>query len=267
MALFNCNFYSKSLGYDTQVNIILPEDRDKSTFDYSKPFKFQVLYLLHGLGDDCNGWLRGTRIESYAQKHKIAVVMPSGEDSFYTDGLNGKKYFTYLTEELPTKIKRWFPISDKQEDTFIAGLSMGGYGAMKIGLSRPELFNGIAAFSGALDIKELPNNTPDDDDFKDFVLQRLTSVFGDLDNLESKHILLDLAKLNIEKGKKIPLIVQSVGTEDFLYDMNIKFENNAKALGLDIDYEEWEGVHDWDFWDVAIKKALNKFDLKNKVLV
>lgn len=265
MALLNCNFYSKSLGYDTQVKIILPEERDMVTFDDSKPFKYQVLYLLHGLGDDCNGWIRGTRIESYAQKHKIAVIMPSGEDSFYTDGLNGKKYFTYLIEELPRKMKGWFPISDKAEDTFIAGLSMGGYGAMKAGLTKPEMFNGIAAFSAPLDIKDVLNNAPNNE-FKEFLLPKMTSVFGDLDNIDSKHILMDLAKSNIEKGKKMPLIIQSVGTEDFLYSMNVKFKQDTDALGLNIDYEEWSGAHDWDFWDVAIKIALDKFDFKNKVL-
>lgn len=150
MALFNCTFYSRYLAYDTQVNVILPENRAPYQFDDTKPYRFQVLYLLHGRGDDCNGWMRGTSIEQYAKEHRIAVVMPSGEDSFYVDSFHGKRYFSYLTEELPQKLKQWFPISDASEDTFIAGLSMGGYGAAKIGFTYPERFAGIGLFSAAL---------------------------------------------------------------------------------------------------------------------
>ena len=98
MALFQCNFYSKSLGYDTQINVILPENRGDYSFDESRNYCFQVLYLLHGKGDDCNGWLRKTSIERYAQSHCLAVIMPTGEDSFFTDTVSGKLFFTYLSE-------------------------------------------------------------------------------------------------------------------------------------------------------------------------
>ena len=127
MALINCNFYSKFLAYDTQVNIILPETRGSGIFDEDRPHKFQTLYLLHGKGDDCNAWIRNTSIERYATEHCVAVVLPTGEDSFYVDSVSGKNYGKYMTEELPKLMSRWFPLASDPQNTYIAGLSMGGY--------------------------------------------------------------------------------------------------------------------------------------------
>lgn len=262
MAIIHCNFFSRTLGYDTQVNVILSENRPYGYGD--KPYKFQVLYLLHGRGDDCNGWVRGTAVERYACEHHIAVIMPSGEDSFYTDSVGGKNYFTYMTEELPAKMKQWFPISDKPEDTFIAGLSMGGYGAAKMGLTYPERYAGIGLFSACVD----PNTVHGvlGDEYDDTIMtENIYRVFGkgEFRNEDKMDYMITSC---IEQGKKIPPIIQYEGTEDILYKMNQVFYEFAKKNDLDIVYEEWAGVHDWAFWDVCIKKALNVFKLKNAVI-
>lgn len=264
MALIHCNFFSKYLSYDTQVNVILPENRGDNAFDDSKPYQFQVLYLLHGRGDDCNAWIRNSAIERYASAHYLAVVIPSGEDSFYANSVNGKEYYSYMTEELPRYMKQWFPISDKPEDTFIAGLSMGGYGAAMIGLRNPDRFAAIGMFSAAINPKEIYGLF--DNDFDNRILaQNLDRVFG-TGELDSRYNLKNLIHQNLEAQKTIPPIVQYEGTNDFLYAANQEFCQFAKENKLNHVYEEWEGVHDWKFWDKAVEKALNVFPLKNKVL-
>lgn len=262
MALIHCNFYSKYLAYDTQINVILPEARDTKVFDETKNHKFQVLYLLHGRGDDCNGWIRNTSIERYANEHCIAVVMPSGEDSFYVDGVSGKLYGKYITEELPEIVTRWFPISDKPEDTFIAGLSMGGYGAAHIGFSNPEKFAGIGLFSAGIFPEELYGIF--DDIFSNANLeQNLNRVFG-TGKIKEKYNIRKILERKVNENAKFPTIVQFVGKQDIIYDMNDEFRKYAEFIKLKMYYEEWDGVHDWKFWDAAIVKALNIFNLKNK---
>lgn len=264
MALIHCNFYSRNLAYDTQVNVILPENRAPYMFDDSKPYKFQVLYLLHGRGDDCNGWVRGTAIERYASQHQIAVVMPSGEDSFYTDSVNGKRYFSYMTEELPGKMRQWFPVSDKPEDTFVAGLSMGGYGALKMGLTYPERYAGIGLFSACVSPHKLYGLLDNDLD-NEIMAENIDRVFGK-NGFRDEDMMELLMKSDIEQGKTIPPIIQYEGTQDLLYEMNQEFYQFAVKHDQDITYEEWDGVHDWIFWDACIEKALKAFSLKNRVI-
>ena len=119
-----------------------------------------VLYLLHGLSDDETIWMRRTSIERYAAQYGLAVVMPNGARSYYADMLRGGKYWTYLSEELPKVMQSFFRISDRREDTFAAGLSMGGYGAMKLALHCPERFAAAASLSGALSPEHLLEIAP-----------------------------------------------------------------------------------------------------------
>lgn len=252
MAIIHCSFLSKYLAYDTQVTVVLPEDRD--TFVEEKKELYPVLYLLHGRGDDCNAWTRNTRIELYATEHQIAVVMPSGEDSFYVDSMHGKRYFSYMTKELPIIMKNWFPISTKKEDTFIAGLSMGGYGALKLGLTEPDKYAGIAVFSAATNPEKLYGFFPEEPD-KSIMNQNLNRIFGG-QPFPAEYIPRELLKRRKANGDIIPPIIQFEGTKDPLYEMNQEFLKDAMELGAQVHYEEWEGGHDWYFWDEAIRKAL-----------
>ena len=159
MAFFQVNFFSPTLRFGTDVNVVIPTPNSdelmnhKDTSYFHTGAKYQVLYLLHGAYGDYSDWMRLTSIEKYAQNHKIAVVMPSASNSFYQDMYRGSQYLTYLTEELPEFIESLFPVSRKRENTFVAGLSMGGYGAWRLALQKPEQYACAASLSGAVDIQ------------------------------------------------------------------------------------------------------------------
>ena len=153
MAFLECRFFSEALDVSVTVNVLLPQ----KTFSQiglkgvADSDGAPVLYLLHGLSDDESIWLRRTSIERYATQYGLAVIMPDGGRSYYADMFHGGKYWTYLSEELPRVMQSFFRFSTKREDTFAAGLSMGGYGAMKLALHCPEKFAAAASLSGALD--------------------------------------------------------------------------------------------------------------------
>ena len=157
MALIRCGFFSEIIGYQTNINVILPFEKCRfldGTPNVKK--RFPVLYLLHGGGGNQDDWIRYSSIERYAEQYKIAVVMPDvSGNSFYADMAHGYPYFTYLTEELPGLVESYFPIGGCREKRFVAGLSMGGYGSLKWGLCRPEFFGYAASFSGASLIMEM----------------------------------------------------------------------------------------------------------------
>ena len=154
MALINCNYFSETLGMSTSMTVILPQQTNTQIGmnNLSKSKLHPTLYLLHGLSDDDTIWSRRTSIERYVAPLGLAVVMPNVHKSFYTDMEYGDKYWTFLTEELPAVARSFFPLSDAREDNFVAGLSMGGYGAFKWALRHPERFAAAGSFSGALDI-------------------------------------------------------------------------------------------------------------------
>ena len=150
MAFFKGSIRSQTLGMDTGLTVVLPFDR-AAVPETECP----AIYLLHGHGENADVWTRMTSAERYANAYGVALVMPEVQRSFYTDMAMGLSYFTYVTEELPAACQRLFHISSRRENRFVAGLSMGGYGALKLGLRRPDLFAGCAGFSGCLDIEAL----------------------------------------------------------------------------------------------------------------
>ncbi|EUJ31353.1 tributyrin esterase [Listeria floridensis FSL S10-1187] len=150
MALLHFKFRSNALAMATDVSLILPEQ--PSWFSEETLTKYPTLYLLHGLSNDHSTYVRNTNIERYAAEKGIAVVMPSADHSFYANMAYGHRYFDYVAYELPEVLPTLFPLSKKREDTFIAGHSMGGYGAFKIALTNPERFAKVASMSGVMDI-------------------------------------------------------------------------------------------------------------------
>jgi putative tributyrin esterase len=238
MALIQCQFFSETLEISASMNVILPQQKGKL---------FPTLYLLHGLSDDHTAWTRQTSIERYANARGIAVVMPAVNRSFYTDMSHGAKYWTFISEELPELARSFFPLSPLREHNFVAGLSMGGYGAMKLGLSYPERYAAAASLSGAVDVNRL-------------VLEQLS---GDMKNVISDPSAvpgssLDLFALaeQIVPSHSIPKLYQCCGTEDFLYEDNIRFRDHIRALGLPLVYEEEPGEHEWGYWDRKIARVL-----------
>jgi putative tributyrin esterase len=254
MALIHCNFFSKCLGIQTNAYIILPEPEGFREGDapVSEKILYPALYLLHGQSDNYTGWQRRTSIERYVAKKNLAVIMPDANRSFYQDLPSGYKYFKYLNEELPFLIERMFPVSPKREHRFVAGLSMGGYGAFKLGLTSPEKYGAIASLSGAL------NFARHDERAYSFFDGELQSYFkNSLEIKDSASDLFYLCNKFSEKGIKQPAIYQCCGTEDALYKENQDFFSHAKRLGLEITFEESQGEHNWIYWDKAIQEVLN----------
>lgn len=253
MAISRMNFRSEILGKGTSINVFLPDNRDGiSKNDYSE---FPVIYLLHGWSDDCNAWLNATSLERYASDYPFVIVMPQVELSYYTDMYEGEPYWTYLTVELPKKMEHWYHISSKPEKTFVAGLSMGGYGAFKWALQHPERFKASASLSGALDVASLWKN----DSSREKAFHR---IFGSLESFEESDDNL-YRLLDVKQNSSGCHFIQICGTEDFLYENNTQFRKKltASPFGEKVSYFEKSGDHNWAFWDEMIQRVLKEFSL------
>ena len=254
MAFCELRYHSDALGCAVSVNVILPENAKTligMTTGAGETYK--TLYLLHGLSDDHTIWERRTSIERYATERGIAVVMPNGGRSWYTDMANGAKYFTFITKELPSVCRGFFRgMSDKREDNFIGGLSMGGYGAVKAALTYPECYGGCICLSGALDIAT----------FKHHSVQEWRAIFGyDLTSAEelrgSVHDVYTLAEENARKGVEFPKMYMWCGDDDYLLENSIRFDALLTSLGVEHKYEQSEGNHSWHWWDMHIRDGLD----------
>lgn len=247
MALFTCNFRSAALQIHTQIHVILPEEGSWETGLPDR--RWPVLWLLHGLSDDHTIWLRRTAIERYVQGLPLAVVMPAVNRSFYQDMACGARYWSYVSAELPALVRSWFPISDCREENFVAGLSMGGYGALRHALAHPDRYVAAATFSGAL----APAATEGDTTWA----SELQMMFGDPAAVAgSDSDLYALAERVARAGQPRPLIYQYCGAQDFLYAQNLKFRAHLEALGWEFTYTEDDGAHTWDRWDDQVERFL-----------
>ncbi len=217
-----------------------------------------VLWLLHGRSDDHTIWMRRTSIERYVSELGIAVVMPAANVSFYHNMADGAAYGDFFEEELPRVARSFFPLSDQREDNFIAGLSMGGYGAMRVALEHPERYAFAASLSGALDAVAFGRST----DPGRVAWMKL--VFGDrYDQLEGTRAdLFALLKAAQAKGVDLPELFACCGGEDFLLEHSRGFARTCGELGLDLEYLENEGSHEWGYWDRMIQDVLKRLPLK-----
>ena len=258
MALFNINYGSDVMNKYMGLNVILPEG-DEGVKDPDG--NYAVIYLYHGYTDDQTKWCRLTSIERYANEMGIAVVMPDAGKSFYTDMAHGDPWFTYLTEEVPMHVQKWFPVTKDPEYTYIAGLSMGGYGAMKMALTYPERYKAAASFSGALAMTQmLQTKFPEEAEpwMKRLELD-LPLIFGyNTDIAGSKQDVFWLAADLKAKGKKIPDLYISCGTEDFIYPASQAFDGHLSSLDIPHTFYEAPGVHEWGFWDAEVKRFLER---------
>ena len=249
MALIKCSFYSETLGMSTEFNAILPQNTKSQIGMKGKENSGEapVLYLLHGMSDDHTIWCRRTSIERYVSELGIAVIMPCAGRSFYRNCNPQMRYWDYLSEELPQLVRKFFHVSDRREDTFAAGLSMGGYGAFKLAFNHPERFAAAASFSGSFENRWLEDANPVEYHY----------IFGNREDLKgTEDDLPGKAKELAESGKPMPRLYQACGTEDFLYSVNVEYRDMLKNLGYDLTWNERPGVHCWDFWDVEIQTAL-----------
>ncbi|KKO54995.1 alpha/beta hydrolase [Paenibacillus sp. DMB20] len=258
MALMQCHFFSEALGLSTTMTVILPQNTTTQIGMENRAgsHRHPTLYLLHGLSDDDSIWLRRTSIERYVASMGIAVVMPQVHRSFYTDMEYGGKYWTFISEELPALARSFFPLSHAREDNFVAGLSMGGYGAFKLALGKPEMFAAGASLSGALDVADRMIEATFERDSK--------LIFGEGPIQGGDNDLLELVKrLDRSEGPK-PKLYQCCGTEDFLYDNNQTFLKACRETSLDLTYSEGPGAHEWGYWDAKIQDVLKWLPLREK---
>ncbi|NLM62541.1 MAG: hypothetical protein GX193_10760 [Clostridiales bacterium] len=268
MSVLFYNFESEYLKNNHFVTVILP---DKPRTLTSKQFylsgkKFKVLWLLHGTFGDSTDWLRKTNIELYAAEKDLVVVMPSALNSNYSnwDGsMMGFSMFDYLTEELMPLIYGWFPVSDKREDNFIAGLSMGGRGTIKYAVNHPDKFAAAAVLSAApQDFSKLGPGAPGLLDTENPRMKNTIANAGGLEAFRNSNenvwaIIDKLAGTGV-----LPRLMFACGKNDMLYPVYLAFKEHAKEIGLDAEWFELDGyAHEWRFWDIAIQKALSFFGL------
>jgi S-formylglutathione hydrolase FrmB len=252
MALIQCNFHSDVLGMASSINVILPQPTRTQIGMASGTAKseYPVLYLLHGSSDDHTIWGRRTSIERYAANMDLAIVMPNVHRSYYTDMKSGGKYWTFISEELPEIVKAFFPVSSKREDTFVAGLSMGGYGALKLALRCPDKFAAAASLSGVTDLSAMWQAGQGNS-------EEFIRIFGSPEEFkDSENDLFRLSSDLKASGKELPELFQACGTEDFLYEGNIRFRDHLKEINYKAHYQESPGIHSWDFWDANIQDVL-----------
>ncbi|MDD2970890.1 MAG: alpha/beta hydrolase family protein [Lachnospiraceae bacterium] len=262
MAHIQLNFYSALLKKNTNVMVFIPSiGPDDYLFGSEEKFnltnmKYQVLYLLHGSYDDYTSWSRNSKIECYAQEKCLAVVMPSAENSAYLNMYKGEAYQDYIANELPEFLETILPISTRREDSFIAGLSMGGGGAFRFALTFPEKYQAAASLSGGLHMGILKNCTHLDKMPENY----MRAVYGDKKYSDVIELLDEV------KSEVLPPLYMICGTEDFIFPSNESFYKKALDKKIPITYETARGVHCWDFWDEHIRDVLNWMPLKEQMV-
>ncbi len=255
MALMHVDFFSDVLGMCMEMDVIIPQQtrRQIGMEGKAEDGPYKTMYLLHGMSDDQTIWLRRTSIERYVSQLGIAVVMPTTHLGFYTDTTYGMRYWTFISQELPQICRDFFPrMSQRKEDTLAAGLSMGGYGAWKLGLGASQTFGAAASLSGALDMSaDLCRHMEDEK------RQLFTGIFGSAEQLKgSDNDLFTLAEKLAASKKPRPRLYAWCGMEDFLYQDNLHAWDHVKKLGYDLTSEVSPGDHQWKYWDAKIQDVL-----------
>lgn len=245
MALFRCKFRSKVLGKRVSFNLILPED---CTGDVP------LVLLLHGLGGDQDHWLHNCPLEKPLAARGMAALMPDVGTSWYCDMKYGGKYATYVGQELPDYVRSVFPVTRQREKTFVAGLSMGGYGALKLALTYPDRFAGCGALSGAADIlARFQLGDRHEQGLAIWGEDYCSVIPGSPDDTYA------LARKLEQTGQPKPWIYQACGTEDERLRENHLFRDFILNRGYVYEYYEGPGLHNWDFWNAQLPVTLDFF--------
>ena len=247
MAVIKMNFLSQALSMQTNVTICLPSfsfaDLMQGRDDVYVPgMKYQVLWLLHGFSGDDSDYVNFSNIVRYADDNKLAVVMPPAFNAGYTDqaGERGAKYFQFVAEELPKMCRAIFPFSDKREDNFVAGLSMGGGGTFKLAMTYPERFAAAICMSGAGQNPAKPS-----------------AFAANSDGIDP----WALAAQNAKDGKPLPKMYMTCGGNDAMALVSVKDTHDyLTGLGYESTYVEIPGYgHEWDFWDLTLRNTIKEW--------
>lgn len=254
MVLFRGDIKCKSLQRRTSISVILPSDNIHFLQDTEEivPKPYRTLYLLHGLYGSDDIFLANTSIQKFAEDNGIAIVIPCGDNSFYVDNPKAHAYYgEYVGQELLDITRNIFPLSDKREDTFIAGFSMGGYGAIRNGLKYSKNFSKIGMISAALITDEISSYADDSNVLRSRNFYE--SVFGDLDKVENTDAD---PKYLIENCEDIPDIYMACGIDDFLFAKNAEFYKYLKSKDIETTFVGDDGEHTWEFCDKYIKEFI-----------
>lgn len=258
MAFIQVNLMSEALVRPVPVNVILPVDKlvmPGMPKREEKPYK--TLYLLHGVFGNYMDWVCNTRLIRYAEEHDLAIVMPSGDNAFYVDQPAGHNYYgEFIGKELVELTRKMFPLSREREDTYIGGLSMGGFGALRNGLKYSDTFGRIVVLSGALLTEQMAARTEEHPLFIESK-SYAEACFGDLTRLlESDKNPKWLAKKLQKAGKELPGIYIACGESDGMLPLSKEMAAFLEEQGATVTYETGPGGHDWDFWDTYVKRAI-----------
>lgn len=237
MALIEIQFHSKVLDLNTSLYAIKPNE-------FTKNDNLKVLYLLHGYQGDYTNWVKYTNILKYVESTNLLVVMPSGYNSFYLDHEIFGDYSKFLVEEIYDLINQTFNIDQKRENTFVAGLSMGGYGALKTALTYPDKYSKAASLSAVIDLKKITERVKPSFKAKRELLLNEEIII--------KNNLYELSKESLNKVK----LYIACGTEDYLFKENESFHKYLKEIKYNHLYLTSPGIHNWEYWDEQIKKVI-----------
>jgi len=245
MAFIQCDFASETLSMGVSVNVLLPQTANKQLHS--------TLWLLHGRTDDHSAWMRQTAIERYAAEHSLAVVMPAAGLSYYQNMHEGLRYADYIDHELPQVMRSFFPLSEAREDNFIAGLSMGGYGAMRSALRYPERYAAAASLSGSLDAAAFSSSTEPER------ISWMRWVFGEAyKNLRGSDVdLLTQLQRAKQAGVDLPRLFACCGYDDFILEQSRAFARQCSENEIPLKYVEGPGDHEWSYWDRMIREVLD----------
>ncbi|HOM82068.1 MAG TPA: alpha/beta hydrolase family protein [Armatimonadota bacterium] len=236
-------FFSKALGRPKSYSIILPD------YEGATGGPYPVLYLLHGRSDDHRAWTHWTSLDRYVRRLPLIVVMPCGERSFYCNTVEGDRFEDYLMQDLMAHIEGSYNVLKGREHTAIGGLSMGGYGAMKLGLKFPERFGSVGAHSSAFAVARKAWDEPTE--------REMRRIFGPADSpARAENDPWVLAERLAKEPDRLPALYIDCGTEDFLLECNREFHAHLNRLGIAHTYQEFPGTHCWEYWDQHIQDSL-----------
>ncbi|MDR1001971.1 MAG: esterase family protein [Oscillospiraceae bacterium] len=247
MAVISGSFLSSEIGKQVAFTAILPHDT-KTAPEWGIP----VLYLLHGRTDNANTWLYRSNIERYATQRGLAVVMPDISLSYCTDMQNGAKYFSMVTNELHDVMASMFRVSFRREDTFIGGVSMGGYGALKCALMRPERYAGCIAISAITDIEQVILR-----DCKSGNEALWKGICGERLIIPMEMDIFRLIENNRNFVNVCPKFYIACGKNDEFFEQNLRLKEVLDKYRVDYTFEQAGAGHEWGFWDVAIQRGMD----------
>ncbi|PDO10142.1 MAG: acetylesterase [Candidatus Reconcilbacillus cellulovorans] len=259
MAYLQVNFFSEALDRKTTFHALIPIDhwKGRDVGRNERPAPLKSLYLLCGYSGDEMDWIHYSTVRSLSEQYNVAVFMPEGGNFFYLDDVEkGECFGAFIGKELVEYTRKLFPLSVNREDTWIGGLSMGGYGALRNGLKYAETFGRIIALSSALITYRIAGRNGDTAvDGRD--VRYFRRVFGDLDRVLGSDKDPEALVLKLKEAKaSLPRIYMACGTEDFLLDVNRRFRDFLMKENVEFVYEEGPGEHSWDFWNKTLKSGL-----------